>query len=51
MFTLDTQYNFKVCCFCSSEVSLDTRVCSCGDYKGLMTVEAYEEYLGVKWEE
>ena len=51
MNALDTKYNFKVCSFCSSELDLDDRVCSCGEYKGIMTVEFYEEYLQTKWDE
>jgi len=40
-----------VCCYCSNEVP-DQKVCyGCGEYKSVMTVSAYEEYLGVKWEE
>ena len=40
-----------VCCYCSNEVP-DQKVCyGCGEYKSVMTVSAYEEYLGVRWEE
>lgn len=39
-----------VCCYCSNEVP-DQKVCyGCGEYKSVMTVAAYEEYLGVRWE-
>ena len=52
MMTLkNTKYTFKVCVYCTREVSLDSYSCSCGEYKGIMTVEAYEDYLGVKWED
>jgi len=46
-----TAYDFQVCCFCDRKVDLDSKFCPCGEYKGLMTVEYYAEYLGIDWEE
>lgn len=44
---MNTAHDHKVCCFCDNEVGLDSIVCfTCHEYKGIMTVEAYEDYLG-----
>ena len=44
-----TAYDFHVCCYCDRALDLDTRVCTCGEYKGIMTVEYWEQYLGMVW--
>ena len=44
----NTIHSHLVCCFCDNEIAFDTRVCgTCHDYKGIMTVEAFEDYLKV----
>jgi hypothetical protein len=43
---MQTLHSHLVCCFCDNELSLDSRVCgTCREYKGIMTVEAFEDYL------
>ena len=43
---MNTAHDHLVCCFCDNELSLDSRMCfTCHDYKGVMTVEAFEDYL------
>ena len=39
----------KVCVFCDREVS-GYSCPDCGEYKGLMTIEAWESYTGEVWE-
>lgn len=34
------------CIFCMNHLPAGTRVCLCGEYKGLMTVQDAEAYLG-----
>jgi hypothetical protein len=46
----NTAHDHKVCCFCSRELPLEIRVCPCGEYKGIMTVEHYEDYLKEAWD-
>ena len=47
----DTAHDHLVCCFCDNEIPLDTRVCgTCREYKGIMTVEAFEDYLKVTFD-
>ena len=47
---MDTAYDFVVCVYCEREHPLDTRVClPCHEYKGIMTVEAWEDYMGMVW--
>ena len=39
----------KVCTFCDTMV--DGFICSdCGEYKGLMTIDEWEDYTGEVWE-
>jgi hypothetical protein len=48
---MNTAHDHKVCCFCDNELSLDSRVCyTCHEYKGVMTVEAFEDYLKVTYD-
>jgi len=47
----NTLHSHLVCCFCDNEIPFDTRVCgTCRDYKGIMTVEAFEDYLKVSYD-
>jgi hypothetical protein len=40
-----------VCCYCDEEVP-DGKVCyPCHEYKSVMTVSAWELYVGREWEE
>ena len=46
-----TAHDHLVCCFCDNEIALDSRVCgTCREYKGVMTVEAFEDYLKVTYD-
>lgn len=46
----DTDYDFVVCVYCDRTHPMGTVVCKpCGEYKGIMTVEAWEDYLGLSW--
>ena len=48
---MKTAHSHLVCCFCDNELSLDSRVCfTCHEYKGIMTVEAFEDYLKVTYD-
>lgn len=48
---MDTAHDHLVCCFCDNEIALDSRVCfTCHEYKGIMTVEAFEDYLKVTYD-
>ena len=48
---MDTAHDHMVCCFCDNEIAMDSRVCfTCHEYKGIMTVEAYEDYLKVTYD-
>ena len=48
---MNTAHDHLVCCFCDNDLSLDSRVCfTCREYKGIMTVEAYEDYLKVTFD-
>ena len=48
---MDTAHDHLVCCFCDNDLPLDSRVCfTCREYKGIMTVEAYEDYLKVSFD-
>lgn len=48
---MNTSHSHLVCCFCDNELSLDSRVCfTCREYKGIMTVEAFEDYLKVTYD-
>jgi len=48
---MQTLHSHLVCCFCDNEIGLDTRVCgTCREYKGIMTVEAFEDYLKVPFD-
>ena len=48
---MDTAHDHLVCCFCDNEIAMDSRVCfTCHEYKGIMTVEAYEDYLKVTYD-
>ena len=48
---MDTAYDFVVCVYCEREHPLHTRVCTpCHEYKGIMTVEAWEDYMGTLWD-
>ena len=45
---MDTAHDHKVCCFCGNDIAIEEYVCyTCHEYKGIMTVEAYEDYLKV----
>ena len=36
-----------ICCFCEKEFSAETKFCViCNDYKGLMTIEDFENVYG-----
>jgi hypothetical protein len=46
-----TAHAHLVCVFCDNELPADARVCgTCREYKGVMTVEAWQEYLGRSWD-
>lgn len=48
---MDTAHDHLVCCFCDNEIAMDSRVCfTCHEYKGIMTVEAFEDYLKVTYD-
>ena len=48
---MDTAHDHLVCCFCDNEIAMDSRVCfTCHEYKGIMTVEAFEDYLKVAYD-
>lgn len=47
---MTTQHGHLVCCYCDRELALEAKSCYCGEYKGVMTVEAFEEYLNVKFD-
>jgi hypothetical protein len=48
---MNTAHDHLVCCFCDNDLSSDSRVCyTCHEYKGIMTVEAYEDYLKVTYD-
>ncbi len=48
---MDTAHDHLVCCFCDNDLPLDSRVCfTCREYKGIMTVEAFEDYLKVPFD-
>ena len=48
---MNTAHDHLVCCFCDNDLSLDSRVCfTCHEYKGIMTVEAFEDYLKVAYD-
>jgi hypothetical protein len=43
---MQTLHSHLVCCFCDNEIDLDAKWCGlCREYKGIMTVEAFEDYL------
>jgi hypothetical protein len=45
-----SKYGFVVCSFCDNSLSFDAKWCpTCHEYKGIMTVEQYEDYFGVTW--
>jgi len=47
----NTLHSHLVCCFCDNEISLDAKWCGlCHEYKGIMTVEAFEDYLKVDFD-
>jgi hypothetical protein len=47
----NTLHSHLVCCFCDNEISLDAKWCGlCHEYKGIMTVEAFEDYLKVSYD-
>lgn len=46
----DSDYDFLICVYCDRDLPGDATWCSlCHEYKGLMTVEAWEKYTGEKW--
>jgi hypothetical protein len=46
-----THHDHLVCVFCDNELPSDARVCmTCREYKGVMTVEAWQDYLGRTWD-
>jgi hypothetical protein len=48
---MQTVHSHLVCCFCDNEISLDAKWCGmCHEYKGIMTVEAFENYLKVPFD-
>jgi hypothetical protein len=48
---MQTVHSHLVCCFCDNEISLDAKWCGmCHEYKGIMTVEAFEDYLKVPFD-
>ena len=48
---MNTAHDHVVCCNCFNDLSPDSRVCyTCHEYKGVMTVEAYEDYLKVTYD-
>jgi hypothetical protein len=43
----ETEYDYIVCCFCDNQWAHGTVVCpTCHEYKGLMTQEQWDAYLG-----
>jgi hypothetical protein len=47
----NTLHSHLVCCFCDNEIDLDAKWCGlCREYKGIMTVEAFEDYLKVPFD-
>lgn len=48
---MNTLHSHLVCCFCDNEIDLDAKWCGlCREYKGIMTVEAFEDYLKVPFD-
>lgn len=35
-----------ICCFCFTEYVDKPYFCGCGEYKGIMSLDEYEEYYG-----
>lgn len=47
---MDTAYDFVVCVYCERDLPDDSKWCPfCREYKGIMTVEAWEDYMGLVW--
>ena len=41
-----TSHDHLVCVYCENDLDIDAWACGwCGEYKGVMTVEFFEDYL------
>lgn len=46
----DYDLDTLVCVFCDMEINADYPYCTnCNEYKGIMTISAWQEYTGEEW--
>lgn len=46
----ESEYDMLICVYCDRDLPGDATWCGlCHEYKGLMTVEAWEKYTGESW--